>query len=114
MAIRVLAEIPGERRERLIHAADPKAPFRGQSMAMHLQLLALQRFAGNAAVTALLSGSSGTTTVQRCGGKPCDCPADSPDLQRDEGDQTAVGDGGSTSDAGASVPAEDMPPCLDP
>src|SRR5260370_14296567 len=28
--------------------------------------------------------------------------------------QTAVGDGGSTSDAGASVPAEEMPPCLDP
>jgi len=110
----MLAKIPDERRERLIRAADPKAPFRGQPMAMHLQLLALQRFAGNAAVSALLSGSSGTTTVQRCGGTPCDCPADSHELQRDNGDQTAVGDGGSTSDAGASVPAEEMPPCLDP
>ncbi len=114
MAIRVLAEIPDERRERLIQVANPITPFRGQPMPLHIQLLALQRFAGNAAVTAFLSGSSRTPIVQRCGDTPCDCPSESPDLQRDDSDQTAVGDGGSTTDAGASVPGEEMPPCLDP
>jgi len=37
----------------------------------HSAVLALQRLAGNTAVSRLLNGAP---SVQRCGGRPCDCP----------------------------------------
>jgi hypothetical protein len=76
-----VGRLSDRRQPKLSHLGSPSSP--GRTYAQHTAIIALQRAAGNAAVTELLTGYTrhdrftpsfaSARTVQRCGAMPCDC-----------------------------------------